>query len=591
MEIINRTRLIFQDDHFVGYVKQVSPKSVTIHFPSSPLLKKFYWNAEALQAGIVGNYVLIEGEEHGFLGQIAELSLPEKERMILNQTAFERDDFHPYAKIEILLSFSFYELKAEKGLAQLPPIGSKVFVCPEQILHHFLKEFGKSKSHPDEPNFEFASLTANTEKQIQISPQAIFGRHCAIVGTTGGGKSYTVAKLIEEIIRNNGKAILFDPTGEYETFSTNKKVVYKHFNTSDVNNEVFFHYSSLKETDFYAIFRPAGQIQLPKLQEAFKSLRLAKLLKQKNSEDCDQNDNTLLAAINETGVLRKQGLERNTVLLANKKYPYIDNALCDIDLKSLGYQVYYECIYENDFSSPTKFGKTSEKDLGSCFSLISRINTSINNTDFIKVFGLNEDSASPNNFKTVYDEFYQEQSQKNVLIFGLNRVPSSNNLRTILIDAFGRFLLEQSFERKFVSKPLIVFLDEAHLFLNKTIRDEYSIEVELNSFERIAKECRKFGLFLALSTQLPRDIPVGILSQFGTFLVHRLINQNDRATIEFASSEATKNALAFLPTLMPGQVLLTGVDFPMPIILQITPPRTAPNSGTPQIFNPKPEAL
>jgi len=76
----------------------------------------------------------------------------------------------------------------------------------------------------------------------------------------------------------------------------------------------------------------------------------------------------------------------------------------------------------------------------------------------------------------------------------------------------------------FIKKPLIIFIDEAHLFLNKVIKDEYSIEVELNSFERIAKECRKYGLYLCISTQRPRDIPEGILSQMGTFIVHRLIN-------------------------------------------------------------------
>lgn len=579
---LTKKRLIFQDDHFVGYVKQVSPKFVTIHFPSSPLLKKFYWDAEALQAGIVGNYILIEGEEHGFLGQIIELGLPEKERMNLNQTAFERDDFHPFARVEILLSFSFYELKAEKGLTQLPPIGSKVFVCPEQVLFHFLKEFGKNSDYPDEPCFEFASLPGNSEKQIKVSPQAIFSRHCAIVGTTGSGKSYTVAKLLEEIIRNKGKAILFDPTGEYETFKTNPNVCYKTFN-SEKEDQTFFHYTGLSELDYHAIFRPAPHLQLPKLQEAFRSLRLVKILESKGVTDCSENDNLLLSCIRD-GILQKKGLERNKLQTAFKNYPSVDHSNCSLDITKIGYQVYFECLYENDKDKPANFGGLNERDLGLCFSLISRINTTISNTDFVSVFGLNEAAASANNFEKIFDEFYSDKSDKNLLIFGLNRVPSSNNLRTILINAFGRFLLDQSFQKRFINRPLIAFLDEAHLFLNKSIKDEYSIVVELNAFERIAKECRKFGLFLALSTQLPRDIPIGILSQFGTFLVHRLINQNDRATIEFACSEATKNVLSFLPTLMSGQVLLTGVDFPMPIILQMAKPITPPNSKTPQIF-------
>jgi uncharacterized protein len=581
--ITTRRNLIFQDDHFVGYVKQVSPKFVTIHFPSSPLLKKFYWDAEALQAGVVGNYILIEGEEHGFLGQIIELGLPEKERMILNQTAFERDDFHPFARVEILLSFSFYEMKAEKGLSQLPPIGSKVFVCPEQVLIHFLKEFGKNQDYPDEPCFEFAMLPSNLEKQIKVSPQAIFGRHCAIVGTTGSGKSYTVAKLIEEIIKNKGKAILFDPTGEYESFKANSQVVYKSLN-GEAEHRAFFHYTALREADCHAIFRPSGQIQLPKLQEAFKSLRLVNILRNKDINEFTENDNFIQTCIDGNGILKKKGLDRNKIQLAFKQNPAVDSSYSTLDIRNIGYQLYFECIYENDRDNPSKFGGINERDLGLCFSLISRINTVINNVDFVNVFGLDDEATTEGNFQNIFEDFYSNESDKNILIFGLNRVPSTNNLRAILIDAFGRFFLEESFKKRFTEKPLIIFLDEAHLFLNKTVKDEYSIEVELNAFERIAKECRKFGLFLTLSTQLPRDIPVGILSQFGTFLVHRLINQNDRATIEFACSEATKNALSFLPTLMSGQVLLTGVDFPMPIVLQIAKPNLPPNSRTPQIF-------
>lgn len=579
-------KLIFQDNHFVGYVKQVNPKFVVVHFPSSPLLKKFYWNAEALQAGIVGNYVLIEGEDHGFLGQIIELSLPEKERMNLNQTAFERDDFHPFAKVEILLSFSFYELKAEKGLSQLPPIGSKVFVCPSDVLMSFLKEFGKNKQYSHEPSFEFSSLPNKSDTIIKISPQALFGRHCAIVGTTGGGKSYTVSKLIEQIISHNGKAILFDPTGEYETLAANNAVDYYRFNEAG-NKRIFFHSSSLREHDFYAMFRPAGQIQLPKLQDAFKNLRLVKLINSKTIPNRTNIDTDLLNGnyILTNGLLEKTHKARNTLLAAYSAYPSVDSISCDFDITKIAYQVYKECVFEMAQNNQNNFGGMSDRDLGMCFSLITRINTLTKNSNFIDIFGVNDLPTDTSNFINIYNSFVAGNSSKNVLIIGLDKIPTEHNLKAIVINAFGRFLLEQALEKKFKERPIITFLDEAHLFLNQQIKDEYSIEIQLNSFERIAKECRKYGLFLALATQMPRDIPVGILSQFGTFIVHRLINQRDREIIEFACSEATKSSLSFLPTLTPGQALITGVDFPMPIILQIEKPEIEPDSDTPRIFS------
>src|SRR5690606_22779303 len=135
-----------------------------------------------------------------------------------------------------------------------------------------------------------------------------------------------------------------------------------------------------------------------------------------------------------------------------------------------------------------------------------------------------------------------------------------------------------------------VFLDEAHLFLNKKIKDEYSIEMELNAFERIAKECRKYGLFLCLSTQRPRDIPQGVLSQMGTFIAHRLINHFDKEAIENASPDGSKYVLSFLPSLGQGEAILMGVDFPMPInlkIKKIEKDENKPNSNTPKLFKKK----
>ena len=105
---------------------------------------------------------------------------------------------------------------------------------------------------------------------------------------------------------------------------------------------------------------------------------------------------------------------------------------------------------------------------------------------------------------------------------------------------------------------------------------------KLNSFDSIAKECRKYGLFLCIATQMPRDIPTGTLSQIGTFIVHRLINHFDKEAIANASSSATKNSLDFLPVLGSGEAILMGVDFPMPVILKINKPTILPNSDTPQ---------
>ena len=155
--------------------------------------------------------------------------------------------------------------------------------------------------------------------------------------------------------------------------------------------------------------------------------------------------------------------------------------------------------------------------------------------------------------------------------------------REILVNSIGRNLLERARDGKFKTNPLIVFVDEAHQFLNKSIKDDYFNAKPLDAFEQISKEARKYGLFVCIATQMPRDIPLATLSQMGTFIVHRLINDYDKKAVEDAASTANRNILSFLPILGEGEAVLVGVDFPMPLTVKIKEPEHKPNSKTPRL--------
>ena len=138
----------FNHSHFIGYINQVTPQYVKVHFPSSVLMKSFTFYGEELKGGLVGNYVVIEGEKYGFLGKILELSLPEKERLELSEKSFNTKEFHPTGKIEILLSFELFEpSNIDKGLNSLPMIGAKVFICSSEFIKGYFKGFGVKKEH------------------------------------------------------------------------------------------------------------------------------------------------------------------------------------------------------------------------------------------------------------------------------------------------------------------------------------------------------------------------------------------------------------------------------------------------------------
>ncbi|HBB1016225.1 TPA: ATP-binding protein, partial [Escherichia coli] len=132
--------------------------------------------------------------------------------------------------------------------------------------------------------------------------------------------------------------------------------------------------------------------------------------------------------------------------------------------------------------------------------------------------------------------------------------------------------------------PLLVIVDEAHNFLGKRVGSE-DHAIKLDAFEMIAKEGRKYGLNICLTTQRPRDITEGVLSQIGTLLVHRLTNDRDREVVERACGEIDKSAASFLPSLKQGEVALVGVDFPIPMTIQIDKPIYPPESDSPGYCN------
>lgn len=579
----------FEHDYFVGYINNVTPQFVQVHFPSSVLLKSFTHKGEKLNGGLVGNFVVIEGQQYGFLGKILELSLPEKERIELSEKSFNNKDFHPTGKIEILLSFDLFEpQKIDKGLNSLPSIGAKVFVCSSEFIKRYFRGFGvKEEDKGNAPIIELGCLTYDKSAKVELSQQAIFGRHCAVVGTTGGGKSYTVSKLIEGLVFNSGKAILIDATGEYFKHDSESYSV----ESSILSSKSFFHYSNLTIGDLFVLLRPAGQVQAPKLMEAIKSLKVLKILNDKQDNDfikkADEDTFSIKISdnkyedikISDGTVLKRGQLMKPFNKVYNKYIHEIEGLDSDFDIKALSVQIVNECIWDVDRNNSGKWGDRNDTHLNNCISLILRINNLINNPRFDKIFGFNRQKTDNNELISQISNFLTQG--KSLLRIGFEDVGFDFQAREILANAIGKNLLEAARNGKFKKSPLVLFVDEAHQYLNKEVKDEYFELTKLNSFDSIAKECRKYGLFLCLATQMPRDIPTGTLSQIGTFIVHRLINHFDKESIANASSSANKSSLDFLPVLGAGEAILMGVDFPMPVMMKIDKPQIEPDSSTP----------
>ncbi|HAA0416490.1 ATP-binding protein [Listeria monocytogenes] len=562
----------FDNNYFIGYVSHVSPQFVKVHFPSSTLLNKTIFSGEEFNGGLVGNFVTIEAENDGFIGKISEINLPEKERLTLSEKSFQNSDFHPTATIEILLSFDYFDGQAKHTLNAFPNIGAKVFVCPSGFIENYVRNFGK-KENKKVPSIDLGHLTSNPDTKVCVSQQALFSRHCAIVGTTGGGKSYTIAKLIENMVKNKSKVILLDPTGEYS-------VIKKGVQSVTLGESTFFPYQKLSKEDLFFLVKPSEGVQKPKLLEAIRSLKAVKIYQE---ETDDKKSHDILKPFIEDGFLVKNNKTiRDYERYNTRNFDKIESENLELNIKKLGKQIIKECIHPTEQKNDKEFGGYNDKDANYCYGMVNRVHNLVNTKIYSDAFNFSDDRLVENSLTNIIDQFIAEEQQDDfVLRIGFENLGYEFQTREILANALGRYLLKLARRKQFETSPIVLVLDEAHQFLNKIVVDDFFQTMALSSFEQISKESRKYGLFLCLATQMPRDIPVGTLSQMGTFIVHRLINYNDKEAIRQACSSANSNILSYLPVLGEGEAILTGVDFSMPLSVKVSKPNVPPDSDTP----------
>lgn len=568
------------DQHiFLGYVAEVTPGYIRVQMPSALHLNSFYHQGEIYSGGNVGCFVVIEGSEYGFLGRLFELTLTQVERQSITEQNLQQSEqsFHPVAKIELLALFSVYAPdKIIKTVSRYPVIGAKVFSCSKEQIGQYISKFGMHQSNKEETPFvPLGKLTSNGQ-ECQISLNSLFGRHCAVLGTTGGGKSWTVAKLIELYTQyTQNKCILIDATGEYSNLSNEE-------NVSMGSGEYIFDYRNLTVDDIFYLLHPSSKVQVPKLMEAIRSLKMVELDTANELVTYYQKDANDSSKVIKGNIIKSNLPKRTLQQFYYNHINKIEDRTCNFNFKFLASQITHECIWDTDIRNSSNYGGRNENEVSNCVSLISRINNISSTGEYNMIFRFNKEKfdKEPKDLTNVIDSFIS--GEKACLRIDFSNVSFDYQVREILVNAIGKYMLNQARDQKFKNNPVVIFIDEAHQFLNKAIADEYFAAKPLDAFEQISKEARKYGLFLCIATQMPRDIPLGTLSQMGTFIVHRLINEQDKKAVESAASSANRNSLAYLPILGEGEALLVGVDFPMPLILKVNAPFNKPNSDTPK---------
>ncbi len=578
---------------YLGTIQDVNGTSVRVSLANEALSGLTYVDGEGYRIGQIGSFVKIPIgyiELFGIVTQVGASAVPEMQQA--NQPYGNR-----WLSIQ-LLGEGQRNGRFERGLSQYPTIGDEVHLVSENDLK---KIYGQ----PDRPYFvKIGHISGAESISALIDINKLITRHSAVVGTTGSGKSTTVASLINALsnasIYPSARIIIIDIHGEYGQALRDKSNIYK------INAD-----KNLNEQELY----------LP-----FWALNFEELTEISFGGFTNEKDKTSVLE----RILEKK---KNSLTNFPKDGVNIDNLSVDspipFSLNYLWYELYSETLgkyYRDRPGNPLEnlaFDEDAQKNelkgdpVNASPPFFKKINTAKANGELVghlpdtlnigqQLHALGSKLRVPR-FDFIFkpgdwlpsetgevakdlDELIKSWigSDKPITILDLSGVPST--ILNLIIGVLLRVLYDALFwARKLPeggkNRPLLIVMEEAHNYLNDNFSGLASLTVQ-----RIAKEGRKYGIGAMIVSQRPSEVNSTILSQCGTFFALRLSNSTDRSHITSAVSDNLEGLTNMLPILRTGEAIVLGeaVKLPMRVLIEAPDKEKRPDSLDPIIFDEKP---
>lgn len=388
---------------------------------------------------------------------------------------------------------------------------------------------------------------ADNSSAVLLSPEQIFGCHCAILGGAGSGKSWTLTKCIEESAKFQAKIILLDGTGEH--CQLDHRTFHVHVQSGETSTSinpsnshpVTAPYFEVTEPDLFTLFGPKTPVQVSKLQSAIRTLKLLQCAPELSETGVFQKANRIKTKYEELLRLHEHTVGRQDSIF---------------NVYNLAEQIGYECVEPctSDPESPY-WGEQNSSDHRECSPLIQHIEGLLSQASLRSIFN---PPSGPSVFEAL-EKFITDENIS-ILRISLAQLPSTHLIRPIISDAIARALLSFARNGALLNAPIVLALEESHQLL---LREDDHAQFERESypvFETLAKEGRKMGLTLCLACQQPSEIPQSILTQCSFLIVHRLTGKYDQEIVARAIGNTSEGAIKKLSTLPQGTALISQGD-------------------------------
>ena len=260
------TKSTINPELLFGKVNSINANSVHFEYINNQH-EPTYFRGNRYGKGEVGEFIIIESQVNLVLGRIVEIKKDD----------LAKSNLEIVGKIQLLGTIQMDTLRVSAGVDYYPSINDLIYSAPHEFIASIPEKMQKDEA---KIVLEIGSIDLDQDCSIKVTPEKLFGRHLGILGSTGGGKSYTTAKILEECLKHHPRIILLDATGEYKDFNQ-RGVFHLHLgnpiNPANKTTKCYLPPECFLETDFLALFEPSGKVQGPKFREALKSLKLARI--------------------------------------------------------------------------------------------------------------------------------------------------------------------------------------------------------------------------------------------------------------------------------------------------------------------------
>ncbi|EKT4454840.1 ATP-binding protein [Pseudomonas putida] len=535
----------------LGKVASVDTTNVIVDVENVDQLKRLQVNHLAvLQSSRPGQHLIglitqvtrkrgIEGlVNEGINDQPSELNLC---RIALIGTMLDRDG----AKENVF----------RRTLESVPEIDANCFSLEGDNLTGFMRTL--SSVSADGNALTLGKYTLDEHAVAYLNGNKFFQRHAFIGGSTGSGKSWTTAKIIEQMSRlSTANAIVFDLHGEYAPLVGNGIQHFKVAGPADVEAKktigdgvLYLPYWLLSYEALVSMFVDRSDQNAP--NQAMIMAREINQAKRKYLEDGGQQD----------------VLKHFTV---DSPVPFS----LDVLMSRLN-EINVEMV-------PGARGDKQGDFNGKLSRMISRLENKISDRRLGFMFsggGDVLDFSWLEKFTTAVLGSTGENSKAGIKIINFSEVPS--DVLPLIVSLVARVTFSvQQWTPSELRHPIALLCDEAHLYMPQRNMAESADDISLDIFERIAKEGRKYGVSLVVISQRPSEVNKTMLSQCSNFVSMRLTNAEDQGVIKRLLPDSLGGFSDILPTLDTGEALVVGDASLLPSRIRIDEPLNKPNSGT-----------